>query len=81
VILLDTHIWIWWVAQDPALPEFATRLIQEHEAEGLAVSIISCWEVARKEVGKLAPDGVRAPASAAMASSSLPSGGWGGGPR
>lgn len=61
MILLDTHIWIWWVAQDARLPTTARELIADHEADGLGVSIISCWEVAKKvEVGKLVLDrGIR----------------------
>ena len=57
MILLDTHIWIWWVTQDARLPAAARELIVDHEADGLGVSIISCWEVAKKvEVGKLVLD-------------------------
>lgn len=69
MILLDTHIWVWWVAQDPALSDSARQLIQEHEPEGLGVSIISCWEVAKKvEVGKLVLDReIRAWIEAALA--------------
>jgi PIN domain nuclease of toxin-antitoxin system len=54
MIVLDTHIWIWWVHGDPNLTTDQTRLIQEHESEGLGISIISCWEVAKKvEKGQL----------------------------
>lgn len=57
MILLDTHIWVWWVAQDPALPEAVRQLILEHQPAGMGISIISCWEVAKKvEVGKLVLD-------------------------
>lgn len=57
MILLDTHIWIWWVAQDPALPEAVKQLILENQPTGMGISIISCWEVAKKvEVGKLILD-------------------------
>lgn len=47
MIVLDTHIWIWWVHGDPSLTPDQERLIQEHEADGIGVSIISCWEVAK----------------------------------
>lgn len=47
MIVLDTHIWIWWVHGDPSLTVDQERFIQEHEADGLGVSIISCWEVAK----------------------------------
>jgi PIN domain nuclease of toxin-antitoxin system len=47
MIVLDTHIWIWWVHGDPSLTTHHGRLIQEHEADAIGVSIISCWEVAK----------------------------------
>lgn len=47
MIVLDTHIWIWWVHGDARLTEDQRKLIQENEADGLGVSIISCWEVAK----------------------------------
>ncbi|HWM90354.1 MAG TPA: type II toxin-antitoxin system VapC family toxin [Thermoanaerobaculia bacterium] len=54
MILLDTHIWIWWVHGDSRLRRSSLDLIKEHEASGLGVSIISCWEVAKLvECGRL----------------------------
>lgn len=47
MILLDTHIWVWWVHGDSQLPLACQTELQEKEAEGLGVSIISCWEVAK----------------------------------
>jgi PIN domain nuclease of toxin-antitoxin system len=46
MILLDTHIWIWWVNGSPELPESHRLYIDSHSQQGLAVSIMSCWEVA-----------------------------------
>jgi PIN domain nuclease of toxin-antitoxin system len=46
VIVLDTHIWVWWVHGDSRLTTRQARFIQEHEAQGLGVSAISCWEIA-----------------------------------
>ena len=47
MIILDTHIWIWWVHDDfQLLPDYRDY-IQEHEADGLGISAISCWEVAK----------------------------------
>jgi PIN domain nuclease of toxin-antitoxin system len=43
-LLLDTHIWLWWVNQSGELLPKHDALIQE--AEELYVSTISCWEVA-----------------------------------
>jgi len=47
VILLDTHIWIWWVSQQPQLTPPLHQIIQLQQGNGLGVSIISCWEVAK----------------------------------
>jgi len=47
MILLDTHIWIWWVHGDNRLTKEYTKLLQLHEKTGLGVSVISCWEVAK----------------------------------
>jgi PIN domain nuclease of toxin-antitoxin system len=47
VILLDTHVWVWWVHGDVALPSRVTSTIGYFASEGLAVSAISCWEVAK----------------------------------
>jgi PIN domain nuclease of toxin-antitoxin system len=46
MILLDTHIWVWWVNGSAALPEVHKQYIDSNEQEGLAVSIMTCWEVA-----------------------------------
>ncbi|MFN2568876.1 MAG: type II toxin-antitoxin system VapC family toxin, partial [Candidatus Dormibacteria bacterium] len=43
MILIDTHAWLWFRSSPDRLPERARRLIQ---TEPLAVSTISCWEVA-----------------------------------
>ncbi len=47
MIMLDTHMWIWWVHADNNLSQKHFDLIQEQEKSGLGVSIISCWEVAK----------------------------------
>ena len=47
MIILDTHIWIWWVSEHPRRPQKYREYIQVHVNEGLGVSIISCWEVAK----------------------------------
>jgi PIN domain nuclease of toxin-antitoxin system len=55
MILLDTHIWVWWVQGDVRLRVDHLRILAENEARGLGVSILSCWEVAKLvEVGRLA---------------------------
>jgi PIN domain nuclease of toxin-antitoxin system len=46
-MLIDTHIWVWWVNEDPQLrPEYAAAVIAA-QPTGIEVSIISCWEVAK----------------------------------
>lgn len=47
MIILDTHIWVWWVHGHQDLKPWMLRRIEEHEADGIGVSAISCWEVAR----------------------------------
>lgn len=46
MILLDTHIWVWWVGGTAELSPRHARLLQGHGPTGIGVSIISCWEVA-----------------------------------
>ena len=48
MILLDTHIWIWWVDDNcQRLTPRHQALIQQYQPQGLGVSIISCWEIAK----------------------------------
>jgi PIN domain nuclease of toxin-antitoxin system len=47
VIILDTHIWVWWVHGDASLPAKARTLIDSSEQTAIGVSAISCWEVAK----------------------------------
>ena len=47
MILLDTHIWIWWVQGSDELSKKFEYYIKEHENSGLGISIISCWEIAK----------------------------------
>jgi PIN domain nuclease of toxin-antitoxin system len=46
VIVLDTHVWIWWVSEPDKLVPNAKAAI-DHE-EHLGISPISCWEIATK---------------------------------
>ena len=46
---LDTHVWMWWVTQDRRLSRRASRAIQDEIGrEGVSLSMISLWEVAKK---------------------------------
>ena len=47
MIVLDTHIWVWWVHGDTQLPEQYQQYIQEQESQGLGISAISCWEISK----------------------------------
>lgn len=46
MILLDTHIWIWWIQEHPALPKSLRDRLEAEQATGICVSVFSCWEVA-----------------------------------
>ncbi len=47
MILLDTHAWIWWLAQPHSLSPAARAAIEGSiEGEGVGVSSISVWELA-----------------------------------
>ena len=53
MILLDTHIWIWWVHRDLTHWDVIGAL-EDRDGDDLAVSAISCWEVAKLvELGRL----------------------------
>ncbi|MCB0175137.1 MAG: type II toxin-antitoxin system VapC family toxin [Anaerolineae bacterium] len=47
MILLDTHIWVWWVTESNRLAKELLQSIEAAVDDGLGVSIISCWEVAK----------------------------------
>lgn len=56
MIVLDTHIWVWWVDGSAQLPANYRTLIEAEAANGLGVCAISCWEVAKLvELGRLQP--------------------------
>jgi PIN domain nuclease of toxin-antitoxin system len=48
-VVLDTHAWVWWATEDRRLSRPAARVIQRTAAtEGVSISAISVWEVAKK---------------------------------
>ena len=47
MIILDTHIWIWWIDDNQKLTQQHRQWIQQYQSLGLGVSLISCWEVAK----------------------------------
>ena len=44
MILLDTPVWLRWLSAEQSLPAWVMSRIED--AEEVAVSAISCWEVA-----------------------------------
>lgn len=47
MIILDTHIWVWWVHGDERLEPSQANAIQRAEGDVIGVSAISCWEIAK----------------------------------
>ena len=57
MILLDTHIWVWWVSQPDRLQPRHRQLLELGADRVFGVSVISCWEVAKLvEYGRLKLD-------------------------
>ena len=56
-VLLDTHVLLWWLADDPSLPA-ATRATIADTQTTVQVSAASVWEISIKQAaGRLdAPD-------------------------
>ena len=46
MIVLDTHIWFWWVPDPARLAERQKEYIASNQDAGIGVSVISCWEIA-----------------------------------
>lgn len=55
-LLLDTHVLLWWLDQDPALDDETKKLIRD--TPDVYISVATTWELAIKQkIGKLmAPD-------------------------
>jgi PIN domain nuclease of toxin-antitoxin system len=52
-VLLDTHAFLWWVADSPKLSADAREIIASEDNEPI-FSVVSAWEIAIKvSVGKL----------------------------
>jgi PIN domain nuclease of toxin-antitoxin system len=48
MIVIDTRTWVWWVQNDTTrLTVKYQQWLQENETNGIGVSIVSCWEVAK----------------------------------
>ena len=54
MIMLDTHVWVWWTIDPVRLSETQRQAIVSNEDDLIGVSAISCWEVAKLcEYGRL----------------------------
>ena len=47
MILLDIHIWVWWIHGDSQLTQTQIEAIEANEADIIGISAISCWEIAK----------------------------------
>ena len=47
MIVLDTHIWVWWMHGDKQLTKTQEEIIEANEGGIIGVSAISCWEIAK----------------------------------
>lgn len=47
MIVLDTHVWVWWVHGDERIAPSQASVIEEAESDVIGISAISCWEVAK----------------------------------
>ena len=61
MVLLDTHTFLWWIANDPQLSPRARHVIEDATTEPL-LSAVSGWEITIKSrLGKLdLPDNLQA---------------------
>jgi PIN domain nuclease of toxin-antitoxin system len=47
VIVLDTHVWVWWLSDPQKLPGRARRTVLEAAGDrAIYISAISAWEIA-----------------------------------
>ena len=46
MIFLDTHVLLWWIADDTNLPASVKKYITAHRKSGILVSSMSFWEIA-----------------------------------
>ncbi len=54
MIIMDTHVWIWWVHGDSHLSGAHQQWLSENENSGIGLCTISLWEVAKLvELGRL----------------------------
>ena len=47
MIIIDTHILVWWVHGDSRLTKGQFESLKVHETDIIGVSAVSCWEIAK----------------------------------
>ena len=47
MILIDTHIWVWWLTESPSLKKEHRAFLDNLSSDDIAISVISVWEVAK----------------------------------
>ncbi len=47
MIILDTHVWVWWVHGDSKLTTKQQNIIEANESGVIGISAISLWEIAK----------------------------------
>ena len=47
MIILDTHVWLWWATGSFRLRENQRKVILEHATDRVGICTFSCWEIAR----------------------------------
>lgn len=55
MILLDTHVWLWWLLEEGKLDESERSMLDEHAMNGqITISAATLWEVEMMETqGKI----------------------------
>ena len=48
MIVLDTHIWYWWVHTPERLTQPQIEALDSHSTDVIGVNAISCWEIAKR---------------------------------
>lgn len=47
MIVLDTHVWVWWAHDEQQLGPSQLSAIEASQTDVIGLSAISCWEVAK----------------------------------
>ena len=51
MIILDTHVWVWWTTDTGRLTEAQRRAIADNGTGQIGISSFSCWEIAKLVLG------------------------------